>query len=160
VAYAIQSSHPGVSFQIVENKNASGSGQAGSFLAYINNAGSTDPNSALIQSVKTAVDAVRPVSVTFGVLPATILPVSVALSITVQPGYDKINVVIPAVISAVQSYINGLGVGNAVRYSVLGSVAQLVEGVQYIELLSVNDGTIDVGGDPTTIVQSFAVTVS
>ena len=109
VGYAISSIQQGLNYAIQENTDPSGQPHMGSFVVTVDD-GSGSPSTALLSTVQTAIDAVRPVGSIFSVRPPTVLTVGVSLTITVAAGTSKAP--IQALVgNAIGIYINSLPIG-------------------------------------------------
>ena len=71
VGYAISSIQQGLNYTIQENTDPSGQPRMGSFVVTVDD-GSGSPSTALLSTVQTAIDAVRPVGSIFSVRPPTV----------------------------------------------------------------------------------------
>lgn len=157
VVDAILSVQSGLSYGILENTLPTGIAQPGFFTVTIDD-GSGVPSSTLISDVYTAIDAVRPIGSRFTVQPPTIVVATVSMAITAAPNFSKAALQ-GAVSSAIQAYINGLGIGQTLFYSRLASVAYGVNGVTTVTNLLLNSGTQDLGGGPTQVVKASSASV-
>lgn len=157
VREAILSTQSGLSYGILENTLPTGIPQPGYFTVTIDD-GSGAPSSTLISSVYAAIDAVRPIGSRFTVQPPTIIVATVSMSITAAPNFSK-QTLQGAVSSAIQAYINGLGIGQTLYYSRLASVAYGVPGVLTVTNLLLNNTTQDLGGGPTQVVKATSASV-
>lgn len=158
IEYAIANTQQGLSYKVVENKDPSGAAQAGFFTVYVDD-GSGEPSDDLLADLRSNIDAVRPISVTFAVLSADVVTANVSVNITAKPGYDK-KALLGPVAAAIQDYINGLGVGVPLSFYRLAHVAQdNVEGVESISGLTLNGNTRNVGGAVNQSVHAGTVAV-
>jgi uncharacterized phage protein gp47/JayE len=121
VGYAISSIQQGLNYTIQENTDPSGLPHMGSFLVTIDD-GSGSPSTALLSTVQTAIDAVRPVGSIFSVRPPTVLTVGVSLIITVAAGASKAPVQ-ALVGNAIGIYINSLPIGAGLPLTRLAQIA-------------------------------------
>jgi uncharacterized phage protein gp47/JayE len=121
VGYAISSIQQGLNYTIQENTDPSGLPHMGSFVVTIDD-GSGSPSTALLSTVQTAIDAVRPVGSIFSVRPPTVLTVGVSLIITVAPGTSKAPVQ-ALVGNAIGIYINSLPIGAGLPLTRLAQIA-------------------------------------
>jgi hypothetical protein len=107
--------------------------------------GTGAPSSALLTQVYAAIDAVRALTISFAVLPPSVVMATVSMVITVAPGYRKDDM-IGLVASALLTYIDTLGIGNALAYTRLPQVAYSVPGVVNVQSVLLNGGASDIGG--------------
>lgn len=154
VASAIAGMQQGIQYSLVENNDYSGNTQNGYFYVVINPSGST-----LQSDVYTAIDAIRPLSVTFGVFPATTLTANIVLTATAASGYTHAQIV-TAITTAIQDFIAGLGLAKPLYWSQLYAVAYGVAGVQEVTGLTVNGGTVDLAATAKQVIISGTVTVN
>ncbi|MHC0023226.1 baseplate J/gp47 family protein [Enterobacter vonholyi] len=80
IEYAISSVQQGVSYQVVENQSYAGATQYGYFYAVVDD-GSGSPTSAFLDTVYTAIDAVRGFTITFGVFAPVVVTANVSMTI-------------------------------------------------------------------------------
>ena len=121
VGYAISSIQQGLNYAIQENTDPSGQPRMGSFVVTVDD-GSGSPSTALLSTVQTAIDAVRPVGSIFSVRPPTVLTVGVSLTITVAAGTSKAPVQ-ALVGDAIGIYINSLPIGAGLPLTRLAQIA-------------------------------------
>jgi uncharacterized phage protein gp47/JayE len=121
VGYAISNIQQGLNYTIQENLDPSGQPRMGSFVVTVDD-GSGSPSTALLSTVQTAVDAVRPVGSVFSVQPPAVVTVNVSLVITVAAGTAKAQVA-GGVGNAIGSYINSLPIGASLPLTRLAQVA-------------------------------------
>lgn len=142
VLYAILSLQQNVSAIIVENQAYNGISQPGYFYAVVDD-GSGSPSSTFLASAGTAVEATRPLSVTYGIFGPNQVTANVSATITTATGYTHADVV-ALVVAALQTYINTLGLGNSLSYTKLATVAYGASpGVTNVSALLLNGGTSD-----------------
>lgn len=154
VASAIAGMQQGIQYSLVENQDYSGNTQNGYFYVVINPSGST-----LESQVYSAVDAIRPLSVTFGVFPATTLTASIVLTATAAAGYTHAQIS-AAITTAIQNFIAGLGLAKPLYWSQLYAVAYGVAGVQEVTGLTVNGATSDLTATAKQVIVAGTVTVN
>ena len=121
VGYAISSIQQGLNYAIQENTDPSGQPHMGSFVVTVDD-GSGSPSTALLSTVQTAIDAVRPVGSIFSVRPPTVLTAGVSLTITVAAGTSKAPVQ-ALVGNAIGIYINSLPIGAGLPLTRLAQIA-------------------------------------
>jgi phage-related baseplate assembly protein len=158
VEYAVQSLQQGLTYSVAENVDTQGNYRPGNFVVTIDN-GTGAPPSGLLSQVYAAIDAVRPIGSTFAVQAPTVVTANIGLTITAAAGYTKANLIGP-VASAIEAYVDELGMANALAYFSLAQVPFSVAGVAKIEGLTVNSGTADIGGAAGTVVRAGTVTVA
>ena len=157
VANAIQSVQQGLSFAIIENTQPTGLSRVGFFTVTIDD-GSGTPATSLISAVYAAIDQVRPIGSTFTVQPPAIIIAAVNMTIMASPGFVKATLQ-GLVATAITTYINGLGIGQAMSYTRLSALAFGVTGVANVSNVLLNNGTTDIGGGPTQVVKATGASV-
>ena len=142
IGYAISSIQTGVSWQIIENQTYAGAAASDYFYVVVDD-GTGSPSNAFLTSVSNAVDAARPVTTTFNIYAPVIVTANVALTISVASGYT-LSTIESTVQTAIQAYIDSLGVGQTLPYSRLVQVAyDASPAVTNVTGLTVNSGTAD-----------------
>lgn len=154
VGAAIDDLQQGIQYTLVENQTVAGAAQNGFFYVVIN-----PSTSALQTQVTSAIDAIRPLGVTFSVIGATTVTATVVMTVTVLAGYTHANVA-SAVQTAIQNFINGLGLGQSLYFTQLYAVAYGVAGVNEVSGLTLNGGTADITASSQQVIQSGTVTVN
>lgn len=121
IEYAISSVQQGVSYQVVENQSYAGATQYGYFYAVVDD-GSGSPTSAFLDTVYTAIDAVRGFTITFGVFAPVVVTANVSMTITTSPSavHGDITALVNAAIS---NYISTLTLGQSLPVTKLASLA-------------------------------------
>lgn len=157
VQNAIQSVQQGLSFAVLENTLPNGVTRLGFFTVTVDD-GSGSPSQALQAAVYAAIDAVRPITSTFAVQPPAVINAAVNLTIDAAPGYLKTTLQ-GQVAAAIETYINGLGIQQALAYTRLSALAYGVTGVQLVSNVLLNGGTADIGGGPTQTVKATGASV-
>ncbi len=121
----------------------------GSFVVTVDD-GSGAPSTALLSTVQTAIDAVRPVGSIFSVRPPTVMIAGISLTITVAVGTSKAPVQ-ALVGNAIGIYINSLPIGAGLPLTRLAQIAYsastaVVNVGAVLANGSANDITVSVGG--------------
>lgn len=158
IANAVASVQQGLSYVIQENTTPAGEALPGNFNIVVDD-GSGKPPASLLTSVFAAVNAVRPIGSNFSVNPPTLVPAAVSMSISTANAaiFQQTQ---NAVASALSSYIDGLPVGQALRFSRLAGLAyDATPDVLNVVSVSLNGGSSDVGGQGTSVVRSQSVAV-
>lgn len=141
VLYAVLSLQQNANAVIVENQTYGGVSQPGYFYAVVDD-GTGSPSSTFLASAGNAIEATRPLSVTYGVFGPAALLANVSMIITTDTGYTHATVV-AQVTAALQTYINTLGMGNTLTYTKLANVAYGIAGVTAVSNVLLNGGTTD-----------------
>ena len=159
VANAIASVQQGLSYVIEENVTFAGVVLPGHFTVIVDD-GSGNPPATLLAAVYAAIDLVRPIGSSFSVNAPILLNANVAFSITtIDP--TSISQTEAAISSAVADYINGLSVGQALRFSRLSGLAyDASPNVMNVVSMTLNNGTADLGGQAGAVVRSQSITIT
>jgi uncharacterized phage protein gp47/JayE len=143
VGCAITSIQQGLNYTIQENTDPSGQPVMGSFVVTVDD-GSGSPSTALLSTVQTAIDAVRPVGSIFSVQPPTVQTVDISITITVAAGTAKAPVQ-ALVGDAIGSYINGLSIGSGLPLTKLAQIAYSASpAIVNVSALVANGGASDI----------------
>jgi uncharacterized phage protein gp47/JayE len=159
VGYAITSLQQGLGYSLTENQAYGGAAQQGYFFVVVDD-GTGSPSSTLLSSVANAVDAVRPLTSSFGVFAPVVVNASVAMTATIAAGYDPVATK-ALIVTALKSYINGLKLGQPLPYSRLAQVAYDASlGVTNITGVTLNSGTADLAATNLQVIKWSSVTVA
>lgn len=143
VGYAIQSVQSGINYVIVENQDYNGNTNMGYFYAVVDD-GTGSPPSPLLNSIGNAIDAIRPITSTFGVFAPVTVTAGVTATITTAAGYTHSAIVL-LVTDAITNYLNGLKIGDTLYWSRLLQVAyDASPAVIDVELLLINGATANI----------------
>lgn len=153
---AIESVGQGITGVILENQLYSGMTQTGVFTVVADD-GTGYPSSTTLTGVSNAVEAARPLTVTYSVHAPTVITASVSMTVSVASGC------VPATVyglveAAIQAYINGLGDGVELPWSMLATTAYTVPGVTNVTGVLLNGGASDLV--PTNIQRILAGSIS
>jgi uncharacterized phage protein gp47/JayE len=149
----------GLTATVLENTDASGDSRLGTLTVVVDD-GSGSPSTALLASVAAAVDPVRPVGAIVSVVGPTLLPVDLAMTLTLAPGAN-FSTVQQNVVSALTTYVDGLPVGGVMAFARLAYVVFQADGnVANVAGLTANGVTADLGGGAAQVVRARTVTVS
>lgn len=159
VGYAITSLKQGVIYTLVENQQYNGTTDYGYFYVVVDD-GTGSPGSTFLSNVSNAIDAVRGVSIRFGVFAPVVVTANVGMTITTAAGYDHAAVV-GLVGTALRSYINALLLGQTLTYSRLAQVAyDASPGVTNVTAVLLNGATADVTATSQQVIKAGTVTVA
>lgn len=159
IEYAIAQLQVGLSYTIDENLTYAGTVQKGHFSVVIDD-GTGSPSAELLAQVYAAVDAVRALTVSFEVHGPTPVMVTVAVTVTILPGFN-VAAVKAAVKLAIETYINTLGMGVDLRYTRIAQVAyDASPGVENVSGMTLNGGTADIVAASKESLKHGTVTVS
>jgi uncharacterized phage protein gp47/JayE len=152
VTYAAASIQQGVTCTVQENTDGTGAFMPGRFVVTVDD-GSGSPPAALLGSVQSAVDAVRPVGSIFAVYQPTRLAADIALTLSIAPGSASATA-ITAVNAAITSFVNTLPVGTALAYTRLAQLAyDASPAVTNVTGLTLQGGAADLVATPATVIK-------
>ncbi len=159
VAYAISQVQDGLFWKIVEQQAPDGSVALGSFCVVLDD-GSGSPSASLLSSVGTAIEAVRPLGVTFSVLAPTVIGVNVSailgISATATRGLE-----LAAARAAVIAYLNGIAIGEPLIYTRLALVIYAASpNITSVSALTANGATADIFSTGRQVIRAGVVTLS
>ena len=130
-------------YSITENYNYAGAYTPGSFYVVASD-GTASPSSGFLSNVAAAVNAIRGLGIQIAVYGPTAVNVTVSGTITTASGYTH-SAVVALVEAAIQTYVNGLGIGQNVSWSKLYQVIyEAGAGVADATGLLLNGGTSDI----------------
>ncbi|MRW88877.1 baseplate protein [Duganella sp. FT80W] len=159
IGYAIAAAELGAYYSIVENKKYDGSADLGYFYIVVDD-GSGSPPAAFITTVTNAVDAVRPITTRFGIYTPNVITAAVAMTVTVASGYDAA-ATRALVVTALQTYINSLALGQTLQYTRLAAIAYGASaGVANVSGVTLNAGTADLTATAQQVIKHSTVVVS
>lgn len=159
VGNAVLAVQQGLSYVLVENQTYGGATQMGYFYVVVALNG-TAPGSTLLNSVGNAVDAVRPITSTFGVFAVVTVSANIAMTLTTASGYTH-SAVVTLVQTALQNYIATLAIGQALTYTRLAQVAyDASPGVTDVTAMTLNGGTADLTATNQQLVVSGTLTIT
>lgn len=154
VASAIADLQQGLQYDLVENAAYNGSPQPGYFYVVVN-----PGTSANIASVYSAIDAIRPLGVMFGVFAATPVAANISMTAIAAPGYTHAQIA-AAIATAIQTFIAAVPLGKALYWSQLYAIAYGVPGVAEVTGMQLNGGSADLTASAQQIVVCGTVTVN
>jgi uncharacterized phage protein gp47/JayE len=159
VEYAITSVQQGLSYSLVENSDAAGDYTPGHFTVTIDD-GSGNPPASLISAVYAAIDAVRPIGSTFGVLGPVDVMVTVSMTITVGPAGNK-SAIVGNVQNAVIDYIDALTIGASLPWSRLAQIAYAADpNITNVSQIMLNGGVADVIAPSNGVIKAATVAIN
>ena len=158
MGYAISSIQQGLNYSIQENTDSSDQPRVGSFVVTVDD-GSGSPSTALLSTVQTAIDAVRPVGSIFSVHPPTVVTADVSLIIGVPAGTTRAP--IQALVgNAIASYINSLPIGVGLPLTRLAQIAYSASpAVINVSALQANGSASDIAVPASGVVKAGIIAV-
>jgi hypothetical protein len=160
IQYAIAQMGTVASYTITANYAYNGAVQNGYFYVVADD-GSGSPSQGFLNNVYAAIQLVVGFTINFAVFGPTVVTANVAMTVTTASGQNHTNAV-EAVEAALQTYINGLGVGNGLSYARLSQVALDAVGTGVITTItgiSLNGGTSDLAASNQQIVRAGTINV-
>lgn len=156
---AIDDLQQGLSYQVVENQTKTGGTQLGYFYVVVDD-GTGSPSATLLATVNTAIDAVRGLTITYGVFAPTVVNATVAMTVTVSATANA-STVKGLVQTALQNYINSLTLGETLYYTRLAQVAyDASSDVVNVSGVTLNGGTADLTASVQEVIKYNSVTIS
>ncbi len=154
VASAIANLQQGFQYSLTENFAYGGASQPGYFYVVIYP--STSPE---IAAVYAAIDAIRPLGITFGVFAASPVTANIAMTATAAAGYTHAQIV-TSITAAMNAWIAAVPLGGTLIWSQLYAVAYAVPGVLEVTGMTLNGGTADLVATSQQIIAAGTITVS
>ncbi len=154
VASAIANLQLGLQYSLTENTAYNGAAQPGYFYVVINPGTSGD-----IAAAYAAINAIRPLAVTFGVFAATQTVAAVSMTATPASGYTHAQIA-AAIATAIENFIAAIPLGQPLYWSQLYAVAYGVQGVQEITAMLLNGATGDLSATNQQVIVPGTVTVN
>lgn len=148
VGSAVLGVQQGLNYTITENQDYNGTLDYGYFVVVVDDGTGHAPTD-LLDRVSLAVEAVRGLTIRYGVFAPVQVTANTTLTITSAPGYDHATVV-GNVGAAVTNFLTGLKLGVSLPYTQVAAIAYSVPGVQNVSGVLLNGGTADL---PATALQ-------
>ncbi len=158
IAYAITTVQQGLSYAIIENFNFDTSARSGYFTVVADD-GSGAPPSSLLTAIYTAIDKIRPITVSFGVFAPNVTNADVNATLVLAAGYDRPTLA-GQVATAFTTYIAALGMNVTLPYTRLAQIAyDISPGIVGLTGLTLNSATADIAADPRHVIRPRTMTV-
>ncbi len=149
----------GIRYCVLENVHSDGSVAPGNFCVIVDD-GTGMASTTLLAAVSSAVDDVRPVGTTFSVAAASVLPVTVQMSLVISSSTTAAATGF-AVQQAVSSWIQGLPMGGLIAVSKLEALAHSVDSaVVSVSTTLINGGAADLQATASTVFVVSAINIS
>jgi uncharacterized phage protein gp47/JayE len=159
VQNAIANVQQGLDVAVEENTSSEGTTQVGSFLVIVDD-GSGYPSTALLSTVATAVDAVRPIGMTFAVVPPQVLTVDVSLT-AVLTSATTASLSVPRIQNCVAIYLNSLPIGRGASVTRVAQKAYLAgAGIENVTGILLNGSSSDIAVAAGTVIKAGQVAVT
>jgi uncharacterized phage protein gp47/JayE len=148
----------GLQVTIGENQDYAGNVNNGLVTIIVDDGtGSITPD--LVTLGAQAADKVRAAGVRYGVFAAVKLVANVIMTITTAAGFSH-PVVVGQVATKIAAYIQALGLGNPLPFTILESIAYSVPGVTNVSNVSLNGATLDLNPTYKQTIKPGTVAVS
>ena len=159
VGFAASALKQGLTYTLVENQQYNGTAQMGYFYLVVDD-GTGYPTSSLLASVYNAVDAVRPLTSTFGVFAPIVVLANMGMTISTAAGYD--HAATAALVStALTNYVNSLPLGSSLAWTRLSQVAyEASPGVINVSAVLLNGATGDLSANNKQVIKAGTVAVA
>jgi uncharacterized phage protein gp47/JayE len=159
VGSAIASLEQGLTYSLTENVNYAGAAQPGYFFVVVDD-GTGAPPAALLSTVYNAIDAVRAVTITFGVFAPVKVTANIAMTITTAAGYGHAATA-ALVATALSNYVNALTIDGDLTFSRLTQIAyDASPGVINVTGVTLNGGTADLTASKLQVIKTGTVSVA
>lgn len=159
IGYAIAGVQQGLRHTLQENVLPDGSPRMGSFVVTVDD-GSGAPSATLLTAVATAVEAMRPVSVSYAVRAPVVVHADVSMTVAIAAGVAA-GPVRGAVEAALRGHVDSLPLGAALVWSRLLQVAYGVSPfVENVGSVLVAGGSADLVVPVSSVVKAGTVSVS
>lgn len=159
IQYAIASVQQGVSYEVVENENYAGNTQYGYFYAVVDD-GSGNPTSQFLDTVYSAIDAVRGLTITFNVFGPVVITANISMTITTASTVTHSDIV-ALVDTAVTDYLASLTLGQSLPVSKLAALAYGASPyVTNVTNIQINSSSADLSATAKQVIRAGIVTIS
>ena len=159
VGFAASALKQGLTYTLVENQQYNGTAQMGYFYLVVDD-GTGYPTSSLLASVYNAVDAVRPLTSTFGVFAPIVVLANIGMTISTGAGYDHAATA-ALVATALTNYVNSLPLGSSLTWTRLSQVAyEASPGVVNVSAVLLNTSTSDLTASNKQVIKAGTVAVA
>ena len=161
IGYAVQSVSQTLSYTLLEGVTSAGVACPG-HVAIIIDDGTGFPPAPVIDAVSAAVDVVRPVGISVSVTGPLCLSAAITVSVALGSSTtESQNTILSNIQVAVAAFIDGLGVGQALRISrIYGLCYDADPAVTNVENLSINSSSQDLGGQTGTVVRYESMSIA
>lgn len=158
IRFAINSLKVGVQSTVIENVYPDGTTGLG-YLTITVDDGTGAPPQTLLNDALAAANLYRAGGIMVGVFPPTVVPVRVAMGLTIADGYNN-NQIIGDVGLTVTGYVNSLELGEMLSITRIAQIAHGVSsGIVSINSLEVDGLFVDTIVTPRQVIKPLSVTV-
>ena len=159
VGNAVDGVQQGLNYTLQENVDQTGAPRIGSFVVTVDD-GSGAPSATLLASVRSAVDAVRPIGSVFVVQPPQVIAADLELTLQLSPGAVRAPVV-GQIAAALAAYVSALPIGATLALTRIAQIAYAASAaVTNVTGLLANAQAADVAAGPSSVIKPGTVTVS
>ena len=160
VTEAVESVKDGASCDVVEGIDYSTGNPRPGYFYVVADDGSDHPGSTFLESVFSAVEAVRPLTTVFEVQGPTLAVANITLTLQLASGYDP--VATPAAVeAALTAFVAALPLGAGLPFSRLAQIAYDASGgIENVTGILLNGSTVDMAAAPKQSVKPGTITAT
>jgi uncharacterized phage protein gp47/JayE len=159
IGFAVNAVQSGLSFTILEDQTLNGAPDPGSFLAVLDD-GSGSPPGSLLSAVATAIDAARPIGVSFTVVPPQIVRANVTMTLGSLVAANH-PADVTAATNALAAFLDSVPVGTSLPFSRLAQIAyDASSNIVNVTGIELNGGTGDLAISVGRVVKAGTLAVS
>lgn len=159
VGYAISSMQQGAAYTLTENQDYSGNLLYGYFYAVVDD-GSGAPSSTFLANAAAAIEATRPLTSRYGVFGPSLVTAGVGMVITTNSSVTH-SIVVALVVTAIQTYIASLSLGQLLPYTQLAAIAYAVSpAITNVSAVLLNGATADLPATQKQVIRAGTITVA
>jgi uncharacterized phage protein gp47/JayE len=159
VRNAIANVQQGLDVAVQENISPEGTAQVGSFLVIVDD-GTGYPSTALLSTIATAVDAVRPIGTTFAVVPPQVLTVNVSLT-AVLSSATTASISVPTIQNRIAIYLNSLAIGRGASVTRVAQNAYLAgAAIENVTGIQLNGSSSDITAPAGSVIKAGQVVIT
>ena len=159
IGFAVLSIQQGLNYTIQENIDQMGNPTLGNFVVTVDD-GTGYPSAALLATVQSAIDSVRPIGSTFSVQAPSVTYANVSLTVTSGPSTSS-QTVLAAVTTGVTNFINSLPLGSSLPLTKIAQIAyESCSAVTNVGQLLINGAANDLVASPSQVIKCGLVVVT
>ncbi len=159
IGQAILSTRQGLSYTLQENIAPDGSARPGTFTVTVDD-GSGTPSAALLSSIASAVEAIRPIGSQFAVQPPSLVQANVSLAITTAAGANHVTIA-AACVTVITTALNTLPIGAPLPLTRLAQLAYATDpSVTNVSAIQLNGTTADMTPGPSGLIKAGTIQVN
>jgi len=159
IGYALASMQSGVTYTLTENQDYSGNTLYGYFYAVVDD-GTGSPSGTFLANAAAAIEAARGFTTRYGVFGPSLVTANAGMTITTDSTVTH-SVVVAQVVTAIQTYISGLKLGQILPYTQLAAIAYAVTpAITNVSAVLLNSGTADLAATNKQVIRPGTITVA